>query len=50
VIAFEVGLGRVEAWAASPRFDAEGVMPVAMAREHEDLHGDQAREPDDHQP
>ena len=28
----------------------EGVMPVAMAGEHEDVHGDQARQPDDHQP
>jgi hypothetical protein len=28
----------------------EGVMPVAMAREHEDVQGDQAREADDHQP
>jgi hypothetical protein len=27
----------------------EGVMSVAMAGEHEDVHGDQAREPDDHQ-
>jgi hypothetical protein len=28
----------------------EGVMAVAMAGEHEDVQGDQAREPDDHQP
>jgi hypothetical protein len=27
----------------------EGVMAMTMARKHEDVHRDQAREPDDHQ-